>query len=745
MEIKGFASGSYNAQSPLSDSERCINWIPEDSQSPTATNSASLYPSPGVTQLGDVLPGGGGTGHFFQNGREFAVVGTIFYEINAAGAPTALALVSLTQPDHPATICGNGKAGGQLMITAGNNLFIFDLATNVTTQVVAMQGKATMGDQLDGYFLAIDSSTGTWYFSDLNDGLTWQTGTNFVNRSIASDSWVALKVANRYIWLMGSETSEIWYDAGTFPMPFAPYVSSVIPYGCGAIFSPGVTNGVISWVGRTGDGKAMVLQSQGTNPSVISTYALSNVLNGYSTLADGIGDTYTSRGHTFYMVSFPTAEATHVYDINTQLWHERLTWIEEQNEFIAWRPRYHAFAFDEHRMLDSVTGALYRMSEDIFTDVEERPIRRVRQTPTLFSENEQIFIDALELSAEIGLGNTEQDPLLELYQYAISFWQMEEAVGNRVDQIGLNPLAPNAVPGNAVGIIGNALSLVKASVQSVSITNAAQTGLNPGIDDFSMSFWMYPTTISGAVNYIILRKGNTGAGASSPGYQIALRGTGLSFPGTLLLSFGGPPSLTTGLFCRYQVTPPLNTWSHIVATFDRDGIARIYMNGVEGSPATGFSTLNGLNSQGLTTGDCQPTDDFCIGDTAPAAGQSFDGRIDAVGFFKTVLNQEQVLVLYNGGAGRQMQTADIGTWQANDGSDPQVMMRQSNDGGKTWGIERWRSAGKQGHYSRRIRWNRLGMGRRRVWEISTTDSIPWRLLGAYLDLRQSPRSARASG
>ena len=66
------------------------------------------------------------------------------------------------------------------------------------------------------------------------------------------------------------------------------------------------------------------------------------------------------------------------------------------------------------------------------------------------------------------------------------------------------------------------------------------------------------------------------------------------------------------------------------------------------------------------------------------------------------------------------------------GTDPQVMLRVSNDGGKTWISESWRSAGKTGEFYRRVRWNRLGAGRRRVFEISVTDPIPWRILGAYI-------------
>lgn len=68
------------------------------------------------------------------------------------------------------------------------------------------------------------------------------------------------------------------------------------------------------------------------------------------------------------------------------------------------------------------------------------------------------------------------------------------------------------------------------------------------------------------------------------------------------------------------------------------------------------------------------------------------------------------------------------------GEDPQVMLRMSNDGGRTWPHpEKWRAAGKIGEYNRRIRWDGLGSARRRVFEVVTSDPVPWRLVGADLE------------
>ncbi len=58
------------------------------------------------------------------------------------------------------------------------------------------------------------------------------------------------------------------------------------------------------------------------------------------------------------------------------------------------------------------------------------------------------------------------------------------------------------------------------------------------------------------------------------------------------------------------------------------------------------------------------------------------------------------------------------------GSDPQLMLRVSKDGGNTWGVEKWRSVGEIGDYGSRVRWKRLGQSRNGfVFEFSMTDPV----------------------
>jgi hypothetical protein len=69
---------------------------------------------------------------------------------------------------------------------------------------------------------------------------------------------------------------------------------------------------------------------------------------------------------------------------------------------------------------------------------------------------------------------------------------------------------------------------------------------------------------------------------------------------------------------------------------------------------------------------------------------------------------------------------------AGQGSNPEVMLQMSYDGGVTWGSERWRSAGKIGEYGHRAQWWRCGSGRNVIPSVTMTDPIPWRITDAYI-------------
>jgi len=71
------------------------------------------------------------------------------------------------------------------------------------------------------------------------------------------------------------------------------------------------------------------------------------------------------------------------------------------------------------------------------------------------------------------------------------------------------------------------------------------------------------------------------------------------------------------------------------------------------------------------------------------------------------------------------------------GSDPQMMLQVSRDGGITWGKELWRTASKVGEYQRRAKWNQLGSARVFVFRLRITDPIYRVILEAVADVEDA--------
>lgn len=68
------------------------------------------------------------------------------------------------------------------------------------------------------------------------------------------------------------------------------------------------------------------------------------------------------------------------------------------------------------------------------------------------------------------------------------------------------------------------------------------------------------------------------------------------------------------------------------------------------------------------------------------------------------------------------------------GSDPQVMMKYSNNGGRTYSAERWVSAGAIGKYKTRVRFSRCGSARDRVWHVRYSEPTFFQINEAYINV-----------
>lgn len=382
-----------------------MNWSVEVSEAKGATSDVTLLPTPGVAQF-LMVSKVGWRGLFEMNGYCFGVCQDGLYEITfPAGVGTATLLGTVALDTNPVTFSTNGKGGDQVFITSGGNGYCLTLTGRVLSQIANLNGKATQGGYLQGYFLAFDVNTSTVFYSDLLDGATWDPS-NYFQRTNQPDDWKAMQVTTwGYICLPGQYSGEMWYPNGGFPLPFAPDPAGNFNKGIAATFSITNAGGAVVWLSVNNDGDYEVVQATGLQPSRISDFALEYQLSEFvktATITDAIGESFRMDGHTFFRLTLPSAEKTKQFDFTNGLWTDVGTWIAEDSEFTYFRPVFYTFAFEKHLMGDRATGVLYEMDSQYTSDVDGRVIRRVRRTPSVVSEQDYVFHRKLTILMKTG-------------------------------------------------------------------------------------------------------------------------------------------------------------------------------------------------------------------------------------------------------------------------------------------------------------------------------------------------------
>ncbi|HEV8262935.1 MAG TPA: hypothetical protein VGQ19_19540 [Burkholderiales bacterium] len=381
-----------------------MNLYVEAAQSRGANNAACLLPTPGFTAwstVSNVVS----RGSIVANGRLFFVFGGGFYEFSSTAVSTKWGTV--VQDANPAQLAYNGKVGGQVGIASGGNVYSFTLATNTFAGPHFGGATTTMLAFADGYGLAFDATTGKVYLSALNDFTTWSLGT-FFQRSKFPDPWQTMFVdPNGLIWMIGSETFEVWYDTGTGTQPWAPLSGLYGRHGIGASFAFGSSAQGSFWLARNAEGGTYIVTTRGADPQSIGTYAVDAAIAGYvrsSRVTDAELLLYHDQGHTFANFAFPSAMRTWTFDAEQKMWAERGLFNSAIGDYGLWAPRVHADCFGKHFVGDRTTGTVWVMDTAVSTDVDGQGIRRLRRSPALTNEGAREPIDKIRLLMDVGLG-----------------------------------------------------------------------------------------------------------------------------------------------------------------------------------------------------------------------------------------------------------------------------------------------------------------------------------------------------
>lgn len=405
-----FVGPTYVSQSKVAGVERCINFYPERLESPGAKAEYALYPTPGV-ELAASSSFAPCRGSFSRDGRCFYVIGHKLVEVTeVAGVITLTDRGTVATDSNPAIILSNGDGGNQLLVVSGGLAYHYNLNTNTLTSTGLTAHHA---GYLDGRFIILNTTISQIRISALLDGSTWPA-TLVRQRSAAADKWKAMVVANKAIYLFGSETYEVWYNSGAYPFPFEPIPGMVFTEGTAAPYSASVVGDTVAWLGGNREGEGRVMMAVQYAPQRLSNHAIENDMQTLrragTSLADAESMIYQEDGHIFYVLTAKAANRCWVVDLATGTlgqWHERLFWNPNAYggpRWDAYRPLYHAYAFGYHLVGDRNNGDIYKMGLNKYRDIGSAYIRRERITPHVHAWGKRIRYSMLEIIMETGVG-----------------------------------------------------------------------------------------------------------------------------------------------------------------------------------------------------------------------------------------------------------------------------------------------------------------------------------------------------
>lgn len=403
---------SYVARSVNAADSRMVNLfpevVPEGGKEPAFLNRC-----PGLNRKATVGfgPIRGLWAFSAQDGTAYVVSGTELYKIDNSYTATKIGDVSGT---GPVSMADNGT---QLFIACNGPSYIYNHTTNVFAQITDpdFPGAVTVA-YLDGYFVFNEPNSQKLWVTALLDG-TSVDPLEFASTEGSPDGLLAVESNFREIWAFGTNSIEVWYDSGATDFPLQRIQGAFNELGCAAPYSVAKLDNSIFWLGRDRRGQGIVYRAEGYTGKRVSTHAVEWQIQQYADLSDAIGYSYQQDGHTFYVLIFPTANTSWVYDAAAGAWHERAGFTN--GEFTRHRSNCQMAFNNEVIVGDFENGNIYAFDLEDYSDDGQiqKWLRSWRALPTGQNNLKRTAQHSLQLDCETGVGlNTGQgsDPQVML-------------------------------------------------------------------------------------------------------------------------------------------------------------------------------------------------------------------------------------------------------------------------------------------------------------------------------------------
>lgn len=354
-----------------------------------------------------------------SSGTNYVVGDQLTATLVGSGIATWSATVGSSYTDglySNVALTGGGGTGALANITVSSGA-----VSNV--DIIAVGINYVVGDALgaslpvgSGFALTILTVAGNGFIATVDtigggafDPLDIATKTGY------PDEIINLIVMHLEIWLIGSQTTEIWYNAGAADFTFQILPGVFIEHGCAAPYSVARQDLSIYWLSKDRQGQNIVLRGNNYAAHRISTYAIENEFASYPTISDAIGFTYQQLGHLFYVLTFPTANKTWVWDDSIGLWHERSSFNLVTSSTVATDPtlgrsRANCACASDGTILvgDYNNGILWEWDPNsTYEGSVGIPLPRIRSFPHLVDDQKRVSYKQFIADMEVGTDTTD--------------------------------------------------------------------------------------------------------------------------------------------------------------------------------------------------------------------------------------------------------------------------------------------------------------------------------------------------
>lgn len=438
MEIPfQFIGGAYEDRSKNVNNQECVNLYPVVDQ--TGGKPLSLYPTPGLKEWSD-------PGHYAEvrglwvMDVLYAIIGNRVYRLDTDGNYTQMT----------GTL---GTTIGQVFMAhnSNNELLIVDieggkgyLLTGTTVAEITDTDFVTPSGCCwqDGYFIVTEKETQRFWLSALNDGSDWDA-LDYGSVEGSPDDVLFPLSSHRELWLFGERSIEPHYNSGAPDFPFQRIENAFIENGLEATASVAKGDNAIFWL----DNLKHTRRAMGYTPEHIATASISWQIDQYAKTSDAKGFFYEHEGHAFYVLTFPSADKTWVFDVSTGFWHRRSSYPNAPDS--RWRANCYAQFNGKHLVGDYKNGKIYELDHETYTDNDE-VMPAIRTCQALDSMGRNVAFHSLELFIQAGVGlvtGQGSDPMAILqwsddhgYSWGNEHWLSMGKIGEATKRLRWNRL-----------------------------------------------------------------------------------------------------------------------------------------------------------------------------------------------------------------------------------------------------------------------------------------------------------------